>query len=514
MGSYLLGIDNGSTMIKAALFGLDGSEIAVSSRPSEVTTPAPGRYERNLDAIWGTTVGVLSDLLERSGARPAEIACVAATGHGGGVHLVDGAGEGLYPAMEGVDARAAGIVERWMGDGTFKRAHPRALVSYFPSQPAPLLAWLKENEPSVLSKARWILALKDFIRFRLTGEAFAEITNLSGSGLFNTREARNDRDLLAVYGLADIAEKLPPVRRSAELCGSVTREAARLTGLAQGTPVAAGAWDIDASAVATGVIDEGLLNIVAGTWANNQLVSRSPVASTDAFMTTVFCVPGFWLVLEGSPTSASNLEWFVRELMGEERRRCREEGTSVYGICTEEVDSLPPEEPVPVFLPFLYGSNAGPGAEAALIGMNGQHRRAHLLRAVFEGIVFSHRSHVEKLAALKPLPGAARIAGGAAGSPAWLQIFADALKLPIESVAARELGALGSAIIAGVACGAFAGYPEAVRAMVHVSGRTEPTARGMEAYEGKYARYRRAIESLGAFWPRASAGTGSSRDPA
>jgi len=506
MGSYLLGIDNGSTVIKAALFTLEGREVAVASRPSEVLTPAPGRYERSLEEIWGATAGVLSDLLARSGIRPQEILCLALTGHGGGVHLVDAAGRALYPAMEGVDSRAAGIVQKWMTDGTFARVHPRSLVNYFPAQPAPLLAWLKEREPDVLAKARWIFALKDYVRFRLTGDAFAEITNMSGSGLLNSFEARYDQALLEHYGLGDLAEKLPPLRRSAELCGAVTRQAARLTGLAEGTPVAAGAWDVDAAAVATGVIGEDFLNIVAGSWANNQIVTRTPVVSAEIFMTTVFSVPGFWLVLEGSPTSASNLEWFVRELMGAERKTCREEGTSVYGICSEEVASLPPEEPVPVFLPFLYGSNAGAGAQAAFVGMTGQHTRAHMLRAVFEGIVFSHRSHVEKLAALRPLPKVVRIAGGAAGSPAWLQIFADTLNLPIETVDAHELGALGSAIVAGVACGAFPGYSEAITAMVHVSGKLEPSPRGVEACGLRYARYRAAIEALRPFWPAQPSG--------
>jgi L-xylulokinase len=513
MGRYLLGIDNGSTLIKAALFDLDGREVSVSSRASEVATPSPGRYERTLDAIWAATAGVVSDLLAASGVRPGDILCAAVTGHGGGVHLLDRRGEGLYPAMEGVDTRAAGIVERWMADGTFRRVHPRTLVSFFPAQAAPLLGWLMENEPAVLERAQWILPLKDYVRFRLTGRAMAELTNMSGSGLLDTREARYDAGLLAEYGLSSIADKLPPLCGSTELCGSVTREAAALTGLAEGTPVAAGVWDIDAAALSTGVIDEGFLNIVAGTWANNQLVTRRPVVSPELFMCTLFCAPGSWLLLEGSPTSASNLEWFVRELMGEERRRCREEGSSVYGICTEEVDSLPPEEPVPVFLPFLYGSSAGAGAEGAFIGMTGQHRRAHMLRAVFEGIAFSHRSHVERLAAHHPLPAAARIAGGAAGSRAWLQIFADTLRLPIESIAARELGALGSAITAGVACGAFPGYPEAVRAMVHVAVRVEPGPRGVEALEGRYARYRAAIDSLALFWRAGSpAGTsGASR---
>lgn len=508
MGSYLLGIDNGSTVIKAALFDLAGRELAVASRPAQVSSPGPGLFERGLDEIWAAASGVLRDLLADSGVKPSHILCAGLTGHGGGAHMVDADGNDLYKAMEGVDTRAAGIVARWKADGTFAKTHPVTLVNNFPAQLAPLLAWLKENEPAVLARARWIFPLKDYVRFRLTGEPFAEITNMSCAALIDCRSARYDAGLLDAFGIADLGAKLPPLCWPSHRCGTVTREAARLTGLAEGMPVAAGAWDVDAAAIATGVIDESYLDIVAGTWANNQLVTRSPVVSPDIFMTTAFAVPGSWLLLEGSPTSASNLEWFVRELMGEERKRCREEGTSVYGICTEEVGSLAPEEQVPVFLPFLYGSNAQPDARAAFLGVTGQHRRAHLLRSVFEGIAFSHRTHVERLAAHRPIPPAARIAGGAAGSPAWLQIFADVLALPIESIAARELGALGSAIVAGIACGAFPGYPEAVRAMVHVAGRVEPTPRGVEAYAKKYARYRRAVDCLAGFW----AGDGAAAD--
>ena len=500
MPQYLLGVDNGSTLIKAALFDLGGNELAVQSSPVEVRTPAPGRFERSLDDIWNANVEVIRKLIERAGIDPGDILGLAFTGHGGGVHLLDGRGEGLYPAMEGVDVRARGCIDRWLTDGTFDRVHPKTLQNCFPAQMAPLLAWLKENEPRVLAKTRWILPLKDYVRFRLTGEAWGEITNMSASGLLNVLEGRYDAELLEDLGLGGLMEKLPPLRLSADVCGKVTREAARLTGLKEGTPVAGGMWDVDASAIATGVTDDTRLNIIAGTWCNNQFVSSVPLVSKSLFMVTVFCIPGFWLVLEGSPTSASNLEWFVKELMGAERSRCDQEGVSVYEVCNREVASTSAEEPVPVFLPFLYGSNAGPDAQAAFVGLNGQHRRAHLLRSVYEGVVFSHRTHLEKLKALRPLPDRARLAGGAAASEVWVQMFADVLQLSIERIAAKELGALGCAIAAGVACGAFPSFQQGVEAMVHPGGRVDPDPRRAEAYQRKYRRYRAAVDSLSGFW--------------
>lgn len=500
MPRYLLGIDNGSTLIKAALFDQGGNEIAVHSSPVEVRTPAPGRFERSLEEIWHANVEVISRVVEEAALDPGDILGLAFTGHGGGVHLVDDRGGGLYPAMEGVDTRARVCIQRWLSDGTFDRVHSKTLQNYFPAQMAPLLAWMKEKEPRILDKARWILPLKDYVRFRLTGEAWGEITNMSASGLLNVRDIRYDGEVLQELGLGGLEEKLPPLRRSADVCGKVTREAARLTGLKEGTPVAGGMWDVDAVAIATGVTDDTRLNIIAGTWGNNQFISTEPLVSKSLFMTTVFCIPGFWLILEGSPTSASNLEWFVKELMAAERGRCEREGLSVYELCNREVTATPAEEPAPVFLPFLYGSNAGTDAQAAFLGLNGQHKRGHLLRSVYEGVVFSHRTHLEKLKALRPLPDRARLAGGAAASEVWVQMFADILQLSIERIGAKELGALGGAITAGVACGAFASFQQGVEAMVHPSGRVDPDPRRAGIYERKYRRYRAAVDSLSGFW--------------
>ena len=499
MGTCLLGIDNGSTTIKAAIFDCAGREIAAHGVTSVVSTPGPGLFERTLDEIWAANIEVITGVLAKSAVNPADIACIAVTGHGGGVHMVDAAGAAVYPAMEGVDSRAGGVVSRWMTDGTFDRVHSRVMQSWFPAQQAPLLRWLKDNQPDVLARTRWILSIKDYVRYRLTGEAFSEITSSSASGMMNVREARWDSPLLDELGIREVREKLPPLKLSADLCGAVCAETSRLTGLKEGTPVAGGMWDVDAAAIATGVLDDGMLNIVAGTWSNNQFVSRTPVVSKSIFMTTVFAVPGFWLMLEGSPTSASNLEWFVKELMGEERRQAAQAGCSVYDVCNREVASTTAEEDVPVFLPFLYGSNAGPDARCAFLGVNGQHRRAHLLRAVYEGIAFSHRTHIEKLAAVHAMPRVARIAGGVSGSPLWVQMFADVLRCSVECIAAKELGALGCAITAGVGCGIFPSFEKGVQSMVRVSCRVEPAAAAGDVYDRKYRRYRAAAEAADRF---------------
>jgi L-xylulokinase len=207
-------------------------------------------------------------------------------------------------------------------------------------------------------------------------------------------------------------------------------------------------------------------------------------------------------MLEGSATSASNLEWFVTEFFVEERKQAKEQGRSVYELCNQLVAGTSPEDAQIVFVPFLYGTNAGANvrAKASFVGLGGWHTRAHVVRAVYEGIVFSHKSHIEKLLPFREMPKAARIAGGAARSPVWLQIFADVLQIPIEVTTGTELGTLGAAICAGVATKQFESFEQAAEKMVEVSQTYTPAPGKKELYEKKYAAYRKTIETLNPLW--------------
>ena len=173
-------------------------------------------------------------------------------------------------------------------------------------------------------------------------------------------------------------------------------------------------------------------------------------------------------------------------------------GEPVFDEVNRMVDSVAPSDSDVLFLPFLYGSNEGPGASGAFLGLHGWHGKPHLLRAVYEGVTFSHRRHLERLLRHRPPAGAARIAGGAARSRPWVQMFADVLGIPIELTACEELGAMGAALCAGVAIGIFASFEEAARQMVRVSRTVEPRDELRDVYERKYRRYRDAVAALGA----------------
>lgn len=501
MSPYLIGIDSGSTMVKAAVFGAQGQEISVASRKADWRSPQPGWSETDMEALWQLTAEAVREAIRRSGIDPASIAGVACAGHGNGLYLVDAAGRPVRPAIRGSDTRARGVIDRWLAAGVDRAIRPKTMQAIWPAQPNALLAWMREHEPESLRQAAASLTCKDYLRLRLTGEIWQERTDISGCSLIDVGTGDYDAEVLEAFGIAELRHLLPPLKRSEDLCGVVTPAAAAATGLAPGTPVAGGLFDIDACGLASGMTDETQLCMIVGTWGNNQYISRTPVVDEAVFMTTCYAIDGYYLMLEGSATSASNLEWFVSEFFQAERaERERAAGGSVYELCDALVAQTRPEESGVVFLPFLYGCNVSLDGKAAFFGLDGWQTRGHVLRAIYEGIVFSHRWHMERLLQFRPPPERIRLSGGAARSGVWVQMFADILQTPVEVPAGTELGALGAAISAAVAVGLYPSYEAACAGMVRMARTCPPNAAVAEVYQAKYARYRRLLEALAPLW--------------
>lgn len=497
MSRYLIGIDNGGTMSKAAVFTDAGNELASASRKVEILEPRPGWSERDMEAMWQNTAAAVREALAAARIDPADVACVACTGHGNGLYLIDAEGRPVRNAVNSMDQRAADIIARWKADGTAARALPLTAQCVWPAQPNALLAWLRQHEPRALETADALLMAKDYTRFRLTGDVRMELTDMSGTSLMNVPHARYDDAVLDIFGLADLKRLLPPLVQSADLCGAVTPAAAALTGLKPGTPVAGGMFDIDACGLASGCTDERQLVMVAGTWGNNQYIARQPLVDKDLFMTSCYSIPGWFLMLEGSPTGAGNLDWFVSEFLAERQTLLKQSGAGgVFAWADATVAPLAPREDDPLFAPFLYGSNCGAPAKAAFLGLTSRHTRDDVLRAVYEGCVFSHNTHLQRLYAFRPKPDVIRLTGGASRSAVWAQMFADIFQVPVEIPDGSELGALGAAIAAAVACGLHPSYEAAVRAMTRTARRHEPDPLRAATYAARYAKYTRAVERL------------------
>ena len=500
MGQYLLGIDNGSTVSKAAVFDLHGQEIAVASCKAETVYPHPGWTERDMETLWQSTACAIREAIAKSGVRPEAIAGVGNTGHGNGLYLLDKQGRPLRNGIQSMDSRAADVLAEWNQRNLFSQIFPFTLQSFWPAQPNALLVWLKQNEPQNYERIGAILMVKDYIKYCLTGECTGDTTDMSGANLMDVRNRCYSRELMALYDLAEVYEALPPLKQSFEAVGQVTAVAAQETGLAAGTPVVGGLFDVDASAIGSGAVNVDQACLVMGSWSINEVITRDPIVDPGLFMTTLFAEPGRFLTIEGSATSATNLEWFVNQCCGDERAEAKRRGISVYEVCNEEVASLAPGSANIIFHPFLYGSNVQPTARAGFYGIAGWHTRAHLLRALYEGVVFGHLSHIEKLRAAGARISTARLAGGGARSSVWSQMFADMIQVPMEISDGNEVGARGAALSAGIGAGVYRDYADAVQEAVSVVRVHEPIPANTSLYLERYAEYRRLAQVMQEPW--------------
>ena len=350
---YLMGIDNGGTFSKAAIFDEDGNQIAVASEPTVTIAPKPGYTERDMTELWEVNAKAVRTAIEKSGILPEDIAGVSFSGHGKGLYMVDYEGKPSYNGIISTDARAWEYVEKWYADGTNKKVFEKSFQEILACQPVSILAWMKDRHPEVLERTQYIFSVKDYIRFMVTGEAYAEYTDFTGANLVNLTTKQYDKEHLALFGLADIMDKLPPLRYAADICGKVTAEASKKTLLPVGTPVAAGMFDVDACGVASGLCDEDQMCMVAGTWSINEFIAKKPVTNGSVDLNSMFCIPGYYLIEESSPTSAGNMEWFIQNLMNYEKAEAKAKGGSVYDITNDRAEPIEPQDNSIIFFPFF-----------------------------------------------------------------------------------------------------------------------------------------------------------------
>lgn len=495
-----MGIDSGGTITKAAIYDQNGTEMAVASISTNILTPFMGHTERDMDELWDVSAKVIKRAIQKSQINPKDIKAVACTGHGKGLYLW---GKDGKPARNGIistDSRAKRYVAKWYQDGTANKVFEKTIQEILVSQPCALLAWVKDHEPEIYKNIQWIFEAKDYIRFKLTGNAYGELTDFSGTNLVNMYTRNYDDLLLELFGIKEIKPCLPPLISSLDLCGTISTNVAKQTGLEEGTIVAGGMFDIDACAIASGIIDEQNICAIAGTWSINEYIAREPVTNKSIAMNSIFCIPGYYLLEESSPTSAGNLEWFVKSVLDCDLEKARLAGENIYHQLDRMVETVQPEDCNIIFLPFLYGSPENSNAKGSLIGLTSYHTKAHIVRSIFEGIVFSHYNHIRKLLANRNMPNCIRLAGGAANSKVWVQIFADVCQIPIMTVPVKELGTLGCAINAAVTANVYSDFTQAVQQMVPQGIRVNPDPTKKSIYHKKFETYLAISDVLDSIW--------------
>ncbi|MDR5815935.1 carbohydrate kinase [Caballeronia sp. LZ033] len=495
METYLLGVDSGSTATKAVIFDTAGRALATGSRRVEQRQPHARHVERDMHDTWLAACGAIRDALAQM--PDVSIAAVGVTGHGDGLYLADAAGTPLGPGILSLDSRAFGVREQWREAGVLDAALTLTGQQPYPYAAVSLLKWIQLNEPERFARIGHALFCKDWLRLCLTGVPATDPTEAS-SAFTEVRSQTYHDDVLALYGLEAMRGALPEIVPSAAQAGRVSALAAAQTGLAEGTPVACGLHDVTSSAVGMGNTEPGVLSITAGTFSINEILSDQP--RTDArWACRNGTRPGQWMNMSISPASSSNVDWATRELFRHEAQEATRRGCSLFDLIGDEVEAAFSEPSSVMFHPFLFGSPFEEPASASFFGVRSWHRRAHLARAVLEGMVFNHRWHVEALTSAFPAARAG-LTGGGSSSPLLAQLFADALGVAVDIPESQEASALGAALCAGVSVGVYASLADAAARACRVQRTHTPDRQRQARLDDAYRLWTQLAQAVQPLW--------------
>lgn len=495
----LLGIDSGLTVTKAVIFDADGTVLSVARRRVPQLIPEPRHVERDMDDLWAATADAIREAMGRSGRPASDIVGIAATAHGDGIYLVDKDLRPLGPAVTSLDTRASAVADAWNAGDVGNRSLDLTGQKPHASAPSAVLRWICDHQPERYDRIGHMLAAKDWLRLCLCGTVGTDRTEASTS-FTNVRTQDYDPDALALFGLEALSTALPPMAASTEIVGKVTRDAAALTGLAEGTPVMAGLHDVTASALGMSGYREGVVAVIAGTYSINETVSPAPKIDARWFCRNGI-LPGEWNNMSISPASTANYDWFLEKFFAADVREAEQAGRSIHDLVAREFEAASARPSSVLFHPYLFGSPHGGATSASFFGLNAWHDRGDVIRAVFEGIAFNHRIHVD---ALKDgfAPKSARLTGGISRNPAMAGLFADILGMPVTATATEEAAAWGAALCAGAGAGLFASPTDDPRDLASLETVYQPDPERREALDRKYRLFLDLADAMKPLWPR------------
>lgn len=482
--SYLIGIDLGTSSVKAALLASDSLRlIATADREYPVYHPRPGYAEQDPDEWWQAVVGAVRDLLH--GRNPHDIQAIGLDGQMHGLVCLGSDYKPVHPAIIWADARTGAEIDQLAA----LRQMSKAML---PGPPAAGFAatsalWLRQNRPSVLEQTQAILLPKDFVRLQLTSLLGTDPSDAASAWLFDIRTESWAADIVSYCGLQ--LNQMPPVMPSAQVAGGLAETAARAMGLPSGIPVAAGCADLPAQALGHGVIDPGMALVTVGT--GGQAISpldAFPLDPPENLYIFQHAVPGRWYVQAAILSAGLSLRW-LRDLLG----------MTAQGDAYEKLSALASAVPAGaeglIFIPYLAGERTphiDARAAGLFLGLRLHHQAGHLARAVMEGVGFALKQCLDLVASDTA---EVILSGGITQSETWPQILADIwdrpIQIPTEDV---PRACLGAAILAGVGAGAYADVREALRARVERVTPIYPQA--PEQYTLRYDQYLRLYPLL------------------
>jgi len=498
----LLGIDIGTSGSKAVLIEPSGAVRAEAITEYPMAVPRPGWAEQNPEDWWQATVTSIRRVLAEAGG--AGVAGIGLTGQMHGLVLLDEAGKVLRPCIMWNDQRTAAQcaeIEQKVGRAKLIELTGKPALTGFT---AGKILWVRENEPLVYERVRQVILPKDYVRYRLTGAFAMDVADGSGTLLMDVGKRVWSDELL---GLLDIPrEWLPALHESHEVVAEVSAQAAAVTGLRAGTPVVAGAGDQAAQSIGTGIAREGIVSVTIGTsgvvFAATGKYTFDPTGGLHAYC---HAVPDTWHLMGVTLSAGGSLRWFRDALCEPEKAEAARTGRDVYDIIADLATTVPAGSDGLLFLPYLTGErtpHADPDARGVFFGLSLRHGKAHMARAVLEGVTFSLRECLDLLCGLGQSCTRVRVSGGGSRSALWRQMMADVFGVEIVEVNVTQGAAYGAALLAGVGTGIYANAEQACERTVHETGSTTPGPNA-GGYAESYERYRALYPALAPEFKRA-----------
>ena len=484
-----MGIDVGTGGTRALLVDAEGHVRAGFTAPHEdIHMERPLWAEQRPENWWDAARQAIRGVLADAGVAGSAVHGIGLSGQMHGLVIQDAGGAVIRPALIWCDQRSQPQVD------AINLAVGRENILKFIANPVltgftlPKLLWVRDHEPRAFERVRHLLLPKDYLRFQLTGDYASEVSDASGTALFDVVQRRWSYDMMDRLGLD--REILPACYESSEVTGKVSAAAAAATGLAAGTPVVGGGGDQASSAVGNGIVEEGIVSCTLGTsgvvFAHMEKVAYDPAGRVHTFC---HAVRGKWHVMGVTQGAGLSLQWFRNQFApGAE-----------YDTLTAEAASAQAGAQGLFWLPYLMGERTphlDATARGGWIGLTASHKRADLVRALIEGVSYSQRDCLDIIEALGVAVRSVRASGGGARSPFWRQLLADIMNKPVVTLATQEGSAYGAALLALAGTGEYGSVPEACRAAIREVDQVAPRPAEAAFYARSHAIYRSLYPAL------------------
>ncbi|HSZ63292.1 MAG TPA: xylulokinase [Terriglobales bacterium] len=491
---YFLGIDVGTGGTRALIIDVGGQVVASATEDHKAfASPQIGWAEQDPGDWWRACGLAVRKALALGRLHDHQIACVGLSGQMHGAVLLDQHERVVRPALIWCDVRTekqARDLTKQVGTGRLIQLTCNPALANFTLTKC---IWVRENEPENWRKVRSLMLPKDYVRLQLTGDRATDMADASGTLLLDVAHRRWSKEILELVRIDE--SLLPSLYESPEICGQVSPAGAAATGLRAGTPVVAGAGDQAAGAIGIGVVSPGAVSATIGTSGVLLAATDAPALDPKGRLHT-FChaLPGRWIVMGVTQAAGLSLRWF-RDQFGNGGNG----HIQSYEELTAEAANAPPGCRGLLWAPYLMGERTphlDPAARAILVGLTASHTRAHVIRAILEGVAFSLRDTLTIFQEIAVPVEAIRLGGGGARSALWRQIQAEVYGHAVETVEAEEGAAYGAAILAGVGAKAWPSVDAACAAVVRVTGNTRANPENSLVMEKAYAEYRRIYPAM------------------